>query len=90
MNQTSAFLVGLERSAFRLNAWAMFAAFATYFCMYMFRKPFTAASYQGETIADWDQKSVLVGTQVLGYLISKLIGVKVISQMRPSHRAIGI
>jgi hypothetical protein len=68
----------------------MFAAFATYFCMYMFRKPFTAASYQGETIADWDQKSVLVGTQVLGYLISKLIGVKVISQMRPSHRAVGI
>jgi hypothetical protein len=68
----------------------MFAAFATYFCMYMFRKPFTAAGYQSETIADWDQKSVLVGTQVLGYLISKLIGVKVISQMRPSHRAVGI
>lgn len=90
MNQSSRVTRWLEGSAFRLNAWAMFAAFATYFCMYMFRKPFTAASYQGETIADWDQKSVLVGTQVLGYLISKLIGVKIISQMRPSHRAIGI
>ena len=90
MNQTSSVSRWLEKSAFRLNAWAMFAAFATYFCMYMFRKPFTAASYQGDTIADWDQKSVLVGTQVLGYLISKLIGVKVISQMRPSHRAAGI
>ncbi|MCU0711048.1 MAG: DUF5690 family protein [Pirellula sp.] len=90
MSSSSPVSQWLEKSAFRLNAWAMFAAFATYFCMYMFRKPFTAASYQGETIADWDQKSVLVGTQVLGYLISKLIGVKVISQMRPSHRAAGI
>ncbi|MFN7290661.1 MAG: DUF5690 family protein [Pirellula sp.] len=90
MNQSSRVSLWLERSPFRLNAWAMFAAFATYFCMYMFRKPFTAAGYQSETIADWDQKSVLVGTQVLGYLISKLIGVKVISQMRPSHRAVGI
>ncbi len=90
MSGESAVSRWLERSAFRLNAWAMFAAFATYFCMYMFRKPFTAAGYQSETIADWDQKSVLVGTQVLGYLISKLIGVRVISQMRAAHRAVGI
>ena len=29
---------------------AAFAAFATYFCMYAFRKPFTAATYDDEVL----------------------------------------
>lgn len=67
--------------------WAMLAAFGTYFCMYGFRKPFTAATYGDETIAGMGLKTVLVTAQVLGYSISKFIGIKVISEMPPGSRA---
>lgn len=70
-----------------LNFWALAAAFSTYFLMYMFRKPFTAASYEPTTDSAWDSKSVIVSAQVIGYLCSKLIGIKVVSQMTAGKRA---
>ena len=33
--------------AWQFNLYAIAAAFTTYFCMYAFRKPFAAASYEG-------------------------------------------
>ena len=77
----------LSKRPWLLNLWAVTAAFGTYFCMYMFRKPFTAASYQEAVLSDWDQKTVLVSAQVIGYLISKLIGVKVVSEVSRGKRA---
>ncbi len=68
------------------NIWAVTAAFGTYFCMYMFRKPFTAATYEAAVLSVWDQKTVLVSAQVIGYLISKLIGVRVVSEVSRSTR----
>lgn len=66
-----------------------FAAFAAYFAMYAFRKPFTAATYVD--LAGWnfalDYKSALLIAQVLGYALSKLIGVKVISEFGRHGRA---
>ncbi len=64
----------------------MIAAFGVYFCMYGFRKPFTAASYSELDIFGIDYKSVLVTSQIVGYLLSKAIGVKVISEMEPQRR----
>jgi len=65
------------------------AAFGAYFAMYAFRKPFTAANYVD--VAGWpfaiDFKIMLVIAQVAGYALSKLIGVKVVSEMPPAHRA---
>ena len=65
------------------------AAFFTYFAMYAYRKPFSAASYAH--IAGWpfaiDFKIMLVIAQVAGYALSKIIGVKVVSEMPPSRRA---
>jgi len=71
-----------------LNIWAVTAAFGTYFCMYMFRKPFTAASYEAAVLSDWDQKTILVSAQVIGYLISKLAGVRVVSEVSRSTRGV--
>jgi hypothetical protein len=48
--------------------WAVTAAFGTYFCMYGFRKPFTAASFSGAEAWGIDFKTVAVSTQVLGYI----------------------
>lgn len=72
--------------------YAASAAFMTYFCMYAFRKPFVAASYDNIEIFSGaiDFKIALVLAQVLGYLLSKFIGIKVISEMPASKRAITI
>ena len=37
-------------SGWKLSAWAVAAAFGTYFCMYGFRKPFTAGKFEGADI----------------------------------------
>lgn len=68
------------------------AGFCAYFSMYAFRKPFTAATY--EQVADWgfalDYKIALVLAQVAGYALSKLIGIKLISELPSARRAAAI
>jgi hypothetical protein len=65
------------------------AGFSTYFAMYAFRKPFTAATF--DHVAGWpfalDYKIALIVAQVAGYALSKFIGVKVISEIHPRRRA---
>jgi len=70
--------------------WTIAAAFCTYFCMYAFRKPFTAGEYTGVTLGGIEYKTVLVVSQVLGYTLSKFIGIKVVSEITPGRRAIAI
>ncbi len=55
--------------------------------MYGFRKPFTAASYEGITWMGISYKVVLVISQVLGYMLSKFYGIRFIAGMDPSKRA---
>ncbi len=71
-------------------AWAVIAAFGTYFCMYAFRKPFTAAGFETATAIGANLKTVLVGSQLVGYMLSKFIGIKVIAEMPPHRRSGGI
>jgi hypothetical protein len=65
------------------------AAFGAYFCTYAFRKPWTAATFDA-TIGGFGEKSVLVAAQVLGYMLAKFLGIRVIAEMPPSRRALGI
>jgi hypothetical protein len=58
--------------------------------MYGFRKPFTVAKFADADFWGFDFKTVVVSTQVLGYMLSKFIGIKVISEMPPQRRAISI
>jgi hypothetical protein len=74
-------------SVLRATAWSTVAAFGTYFCMYAFRKPFTAAPFAEEFAWGIDLKTILVTAQVLGYTISKFVGIKVIAEMPPNWRA---
>ncbi|MCA9048918.1 MAG: hypothetical protein KDA89_09345 [Planctomycetaceae bacterium] len=55
--------------------------------MYAFRKPFTAAAYADSEFAGVGFKTILVTSQVFGYLLSKILGVKIISEMAPERRA---
>lgn len=63
------------------------AAFGTYFCMYAFRKPFTAAPHVGEALFGIEPKALLVGAQVVGYTVSKFVGIAVVSRMPRERRA---
>ena len=42
---------------------AAVAAFCTYFCMYAFRKPFTAGTFEGDEVFGLGLKTVLVISQ---------------------------
>ncbi|HEX4148409.1 MAG TPA: DUF5690 family protein [Pirellulales bacterium] len=70
--------------------WSVVAAFGTYFCMYAFRKPFSAASFEGPLYGGATLKTILVTAQVMGYMVSKFIGIKVIAAMPSQRRAVGI
>lgn len=76
------------------TAYATSAAFATYFCMYAFRKPFSVATYPGKVeiagLPPLDLKSLFIIAQVLGYAASKFLGIKVVSEMTPARRAASI
>ena len=66
--------------------WCMIAAFGTYFCMYAFRKPFSAGTYSEYKLWGIDYKAVLIIAQVFGYMLSKFAGIKVISELKASSR----
>ena len=66
------------------------AAFCTYFCMYAFRRPFTAGTFEGRELFGVGLKSVLVISQLMGYMFSKFIGIKVVSEMQRRYRAAAI
>jgi hypothetical protein len=66
--------------------WCLIASFGTYFCMYAFRKPFNTGLYANLELFGIGYKSVLIIAQVIGYMVSKFIGIKVISELQPSKR----
>jgi hypothetical protein len=76
-------------SPLTFTVFASLAGFATYFSMYAFRKPFTAASF--DHVDGWhytlDFKIAIVIAQVLGYATSKFIGIKVIAELRKAYAA---
>ena len=65
---------------------ASFAAFITYLSMYAFRKPFTAATFDQLSLWGIDYKIVLIISQLLGYTLSKYIGIKIIAELKPEKR----
>lgn len=77
-----------------LSAWAIVAAFSTYFCMYAFRKPFAVATFPGAAdlpfLPPLDLKILFILSQVAGYCVSKFLGIKVVSEVTPGRRALAI
>ena len=79
-----------SRSGTRQLLLAGVAAFCTYFCVYAFRKPFTAGTFEGQELYGFALKAILVIAQLLGYMSSKFIGIRVISETRREYRAAAI
>lgn len=78
--------MSLTRRDLMFTLWAAIAAFGTYTCMYAFRKGITAATFEGMEYWGVSYKIWLVNLQVFGYALSKLIGIKVVSEVAPRLR----
>ena len=80
-------LAGAHPAPFTL--YAVVASFSAYFCMYAFRKPFSAGTYEGLTFlgSHIELKTALVTSQLLGYMFSKFIGIKFCSEITSRRRA---
>ena len=79
----------------KLTLYGILAAFSTYFCMYAFRKPFSAATFKSDDgsilfflNSGVELKTALVISQILGYALSKYLGIKFCSEVSPARRAI--
>lgn len=66
--------------------WAGGAALLSYSLVYALRKPFTAAEFDGLTVCGMDYKIAVTIVQILGYLVAKFVGIKVISELRRESR----
>jgi hypothetical protein len=73
----------------QLAAYAAAVAFAVYFCMYAFRKPFDAVKFGGQKFlgTDLELKTACVIAQLVGYTLSKYLGTKVCSEAAAGRRA---
>lgn len=66
--------------------WAGGAALLSYSLIYALRKPFTAAEFDGLEAFGMDYKVLVTIAQILGYLIAKFVGIKLISELKREHR----
>lgn len=89
-------MTGMQAAAFSLKSSdgfklglvmkASLAAFATYLSMYAFRKPFTASTYDGLYLWGLQYKLLLIIAQLLGYTVSKYVGIKLIAELNDKNR----
>lgn len=69
-----------------VSVYAALVAFCTYSCMYAFRKPFTAATFDSVFVWGLKYKDILIITQLIGYTLSKFLGIKIIAEMKSKNR----
>lgn len=70
--------------------YATLMAFSLYTCVYAFRKTFAVATFDNLSYAGVSYKVWMVTFQVIGYALSKFLGIKIISELKPTSRALGI
>lgn len=70
-----------------MSVFAALMGFLVYSSMYAFRKPFAAATFDGENFLGLDLKVWLIFAQTLGYMASKFYGIKMISELKVKGRA---
>ncbi len=74
---------GLYRgNALQTGLYAAVAAFLTYTMIFGFRKSFTVCTFDGMRFAGLNYKTILVLSQMIGYLLAKFYGIKFISELK--------
>ncbi|MBX2943261.1 MAG: hypothetical protein KF860_13040 [Cyclobacteriaceae bacterium] len=75
-----------KSSGFTFALYTSLAAFCTYACIFAVRKTFGAGIYDDITFLGVDFKVWMVISQAIGYMISKFIGIKVVSESGSDNR----
>ena len=70
----------------KFNLLCIAAALITYMSMYAFRKPLSAATFEGLNYWGLDYKIIAIIAQVIGYTCSKFLGIRIVSSMKHSQR----
>jgi MFS family permease len=70
----------------KTGLYAAIVVFLAYTMIFGYRKTFTVATFEGITIAGYSYKTVLVISQMLGYLLAKFYGIKYISELQRTGR----
>ncbi|RYU92216.1 hypothetical protein EWM62_01925 [Mucilaginibacter terrigena] len=76
----------LSANRLQVNIYAAIAVFLAYTMIFGFRKSFTVATFDGITVAGYSYKTLLVISQLLGYMLAKFYGVKYIAELKRSGR----
>ena len=77
----------ISRSSFNQTLFTAFTAFFTYMCFYPFRRAYTAATYEDLVFLGINFKILIITAQVLGFAVSKGLGIKYVSEMLPENRS---
>ena len=84
-----AFLSTLDnKSRLWLSLYTAVVVFFAYTMIFGFRKSFTVATFDGITVAGYNYKTLLVISQVLGYMLAKFYGVKYSSELKRTGRGV--
>lgn len=76
----------INTTGFCFNALCIAAALITYTSMYAFRKPLSAATFEGLEYWGMDYKVIAIISQLIGYTCSKFLGIKIVGGMKPGQR----
>lgn len=79
-------MVITNKQQIRTGLYAAVVVFLAYTMIFGFRKSFTVATFDGLSIAGYSYKTILVITQMLGYLLAKFYGIKFISELKRTGR----
>jgi hypothetical protein len=61
---------------------AAIVGFLAYSCVYAYRKPFTVATFEGISFWGISYQTLLIISQVIGYMLSKFYGIKFIAELK--------
>jgi MFS family permease len=78
------------RNKIQTSIYAAIVVFLAYTMIFGFRKSFTVATFDGLTVWGYSYKTLLVISQVLGYMLAKFYGVKYVAELKRHGRWVTI
>ncbi len=76
----------IKGTGLQIGIYSAITVFLTYTMVFGFRKSFTVATFDGILIGGYSYKTILVLSQMLGYMLAKFYGIKYISELKRSGR----
>lgn len=75
-----------NRKEWLAAVYAALISFLTYGAVYAYRKPFTVATFEGISFSGISYQTLLVISQVVGYMLSKFAGIRFIAELKRMAR----